>query len=152
MKSPKKYDNAQLFRLAPSRTLFKIEVLIVAMVYATLLLFHQQYNLLPSFIVVSLLTFIYFARFSILVRFPRHLQVEFRTAPDRLICYHQERQTSYPLSQIRVYQTRYCMQLTLGRFPREVHLTLLEDSFENRSYYAAFRRYMLEKQELTATR
>ena len=147
MTSPTKSEIAQHFRLRYSRTLLKIEILLIALVYATLLIYHDQYDLAPSFIIVTLIVFIFFMRFSVVARFPHGLRMEFRADPESLICYYQGQQSSYPMEQVEVRMTRWSVQLRLGRFPDAMHLALLQDSFEDIHHYAAFRRHLLEKQE-----
>jgi hypothetical protein len=147
MTSPKKSETARHFKLRYSRALLKIEFLLILLVYATLLIYHEQYDLVPSFVVVTLLVFIFFMRFSILARFPHGLRIEFRADPDSLICYHRGQEIYYPMKQVKARLTRWTVQLKLGRFPDTLHLALLQDSFEDSRHYTAFRRYLLERQE-----
>jgi len=121
--------------------------LLTALVYATLLIFHQQYDLLPALLMVSLMAFIFFKRYSCRIRFPNHLQIEFRSEPDRLICYDHKMESSYLLDQVDVRLTRWFVLLKLGRFPARLNLALLQDSFEDIHHYTAFRRFLAKKQE-----
>ena len=147
MTSPTESANVRLYKLRYSRTLLSLEILLIASVYATLLVFNAQYELWPSFIVVTLLSIIFFLRFSIVARFPHGLQIEFRSEPDRLLCYHRSQRSSYPLTQVTTRMTRWTLHLKLGQYPDTVYLPLLRDSFEQASHYAAFRRHLLAKQE-----
>lgn len=147
MTSPKESAAARFYKLHYSPTLFKLEILLTALVYATLLIFHQQYDLLPALLMVSLMAFIFFKRYSCRIRFPKHLLIEFRSEPERLICYDNNMESSYSLDQVDVRLTRWFVLLKLERFPAARRLALLQDSFEDIHHYTAFRRFLAKKQE-----
>lgn len=144
MTSPTESVTAQLYRPRYSRTLLKIEILLVALVYCILIIKHQDYDLTPSFIIVTLISFIFFMRFSIRVRFPHDMKLEFRSDPLRVICYDKNLETCYLPDQIEVRMTRWFVSLKLGRYPHSLHLPLLADSFEQPSHYSAVRRFLSE--------
>jgi hypothetical protein len=101
--------------------------------------------LILSLITYLLLTFIFFAKYSINRQFSEDTAVEFRSSPDRLIWYDQKTETNFLYDEIEVIITRWFVLLKLGKNSHQINRLMLKDSFENMDHYSSFRRQILLK-------
>lgn len=138
-----KSADVRYFKICYSRFFYKFEITFIGILFLSLILIRNELWFLPVLILSCLICFIYFSLFSINHHLPEKLVIEFRTAPDQLICYDSSGETSFLLHDIEFRMTRWFIILKLKSAFGIRNFILLADCFEDMNYYSNFRRQLL---------
>ena len=140
MTSPAKSDYVLRYNLRYSRFIFRLEIVLSLIFFASLLAGRFDIWLIPALLMYLLLLYIFFSKFSILRQFSPDSALEFRSSPDRLIWYDQNTETNFLYGEVEVIITRWFVVLKLGKRSNQINRVMLKDSFDDMNHYSSFRR------------
>lgn len=138
-----KYANVRRYKIRYSKIILKLEIFIVFISFISQLLAAENIWLLPSLFLTSLICYIYFSKYSVIKQFPQSMILEFRSAPERLIWYDSEGESSFLIQDVDIRMTRWFVLLKHKNAPSLKSIVVLQDSFDGMNDYTSFRRHLL---------